>query len=429
MAAVAGAAVLPGGVREALAADVVCTLDFNGNVRLGPNERTEFGPGGEPGEVAGRLRITIRDDGSIQTGDLSLDDGTRFSAVGQATGRTLDLRMDSDAGWLLVAHGVAERNLRDCQGAIAGMLTGPEAGDLGDWRATLTRGTTGGTGTDGGVCPTGQTRCNGECVDLDTDPDNCGACGNACGAGEPCADGICHCQYGPGTCLEGYVWRQATADDFVCVTSDQRDQAADDNAQAGDRINPNCVYGTDACLQGYVWREAVPDDHVCVTGDVRDQVAYDNSQAADRVNPDCVWGPDSCLPGYVWREAVPDDHVCVTGDVRDQVAYDNSQASSRVDPSGAYGPDSCVQGYVWREAVPGDVVCVTGEQRDQAAYDNSQAANRVNPDCVWGAESCLPGYVWREAVPGDLVCVTGDVRDQVAYDNSVAGDRVDPLCV
>jgi hypothetical protein len=386
-AAVASAAVLPVGVREAVAADVVCTLDFNGAVRLGPNERTKIGPGGEPGEVTGRLQITIRDDGSIRTGDLSLSDGTGFSVVGQATGRSLGLRMDSDNGWLLTVYGVAERNLRDCKGQIAGMLIGPESGDLGDWRATLTRETTGGTtggttGTEAGACPVGQTRCSGKCVDLQTDPNNCGACGNACGAGEPCADGICHCQYGPGTCLQGYVWRQATPDDFVCVTGEQRDQAANDNAQAG-----------------------------------------------DRVNPDCAWGADSCLPGYVWREAVPDDHVCVTGDVRDQVAYDNSQAASRVDPNGAYGPNSCVQGFVWRQATPDDFVCVTGEQRDQAAYDNSQAANRVNPDCAWGADSCLPGYVWREAVPDDHVCVTGDVRDQVAYDNSVAGDRVDPLCV
>jgi hypothetical protein len=42
--------------------------------------------------------------------------------------------------------------------------------------------------------------------------------------------------YGPDTCKHGYVWREATPDDHVCVTPGTRDQTADDNAHAGDRI-------------------------------------------------------------------------------------------------------------------------------------------------------------------------------------------------
>ena len=41
-------------------------------------------------------------------------------------------------------------------------------------------------------------------------------------------------------------------------------------------------YGPDTCVQGYVWREAVPSDHVCVTPETRSQAAYDNSQASGR---------------------------------------------------------------------------------------------------------------------------------------------------
>lgn len=387
-AAAAGAVMLPAAARDALAADIIVKLQFRGHVRVGPDKLTEFDPGSDPGELSGAAQITIHDDGSIRKGTLDLDDGTSFSIVGHAIGRSLSLRMESDDGWLLIAQGVGERVITDGKGVIDGTLIGPEPGDLGDWHASLSGGGSTGpvatattTGTSGITCPSGQTKCGDICVDLMTDANNCGACGNACAGDGICVDGVCHCEYGPGTCLEGYVWR-----------------------------------------------EAVPGDMVCVTGEQRDQAAYDNSQAASRVNPDCAWGVDSCQYGYVWREAVPGDVVCVTAEVRDQVAYDNTQAASRIDPAGAYGPDSCVAGFVWREAVPGDHVCVTGEQRDQAAYDNSQAAARVNPDCAWGVESCLPGYVWREAVPGDTVCVPGEVRDQVAYDNSVAGDRVDPLC-
>lgn len=43
-------------------------------------------------------------------------------------------------------------------------------------------------------CPgSDQTPCNGQCVDLTYDVDNCGACGNACGTGFTCDNGHCSC--------------------------------------------------------------------------------------------------------------------------------------------------------------------------------------------------------------------------------------------
>jgi hypothetical protein len=91
-------------------------------------------------------------------------------------------------------------------------------------------------------------------------------------------------------------------------------------------------YGPDTCLEGWVWRDAVPGDHVCVTGATRSQAAYDNSQAAARRSPaGGPYGPDTCLFGYVWREATAGDHVCVTGATRSQAWADNGQASARRD--------------------------------------------------------------------------------------------------
>jgi hypothetical protein len=47
-------------------------------------------------------------------------------------------------------------------------------------------------------CPTGQTVCNGQCVDLLTSNTNCGACGRSCvTAGNTCVAGSCGC--GPGS--------------------------------------------------------------------------------------------------------------------------------------------------------------------------------------------------------------------------------------
>jgi hypothetical protein len=41
------------------------------------------------------------------------------------------------------------------------------------------------------ACPGGQTACNGRCIDLATDRANCGACGNVCATGQVCAMGRC----------------------------------------------------------------------------------------------------------------------------------------------------------------------------------------------------------------------------------------------
>jgi hypothetical protein len=88
-------------------------------------------------------------------------------------------------------------------------------------------------------------------------------------------------------------------------------------------------FGPDTCKQGYVWREAIPSDHVCVPPATRSQTALDNSQAANRRNPTGPFGSDTCIQGYVWREAFPNDHVCVPPATRSQAASDNSQAASR----------------------------------------------------------------------------------------------------
>lgn len=85
-----------------------------------------------------------------------------------------------------------------------------------------------------------------------------------------------------------------------------------------------------ACLSGYVWREANADDPVCVTPEVRQQTAADNAAAAGRTAQGTAPnGARLCLPGFVWRQANAQDYVCVSPETRKQAAEDNATAASR----------------------------------------------------------------------------------------------------
>src|SRR4051812_9436177 len=84
-------------------------------------------------------------------------------------------------------------------------------------------------------------------------------------------------------------------------------------------------YGPDTCLEGYVWREARPTDHVCVRPPVRKQARADNAAAASRHGA----GGNACITGYVWRAAFPGDLGCVVPSVRARASADNAAADSR----------------------------------------------------------------------------------------------------
>jgi len=99
-------------------------------------------------------------------------------------------------------------------------------------------------------------------------------------------------------------------------------------ARAGNNNPPPLPYGPDTCKQGYVWRDAIPGDHVCVKPQVRALTANENAIAGSRVNPLGAYGPNSCKVGFVWREAYQGDKVCVTGIRRTKVKNENLNGPS-----------------------------------------------------------------------------------------------------
>jgi hypothetical protein len=98
-----------------------------------------------------------------------------------------------------------------------------EGGDAGKGDATTGDGGTthdGGAPGEGGVdggCATGRD-CNGTCVDVASDPKNCGGCGIACGATQVCSQGQC-----TSTCATGLT---SCSGACVDLTSDPQDCGA-----------------------------------------------------------------------------------------------------------------------------------------------------------------------------------------------------------
>ncbi|HEX4621272.1 MAG TPA: hypothetical protein VH208_06865, partial [Myxococcaceae bacterium] len=63
--------------------------------------------------------------------------------------------------------------------------------------ACLAAGCSSNGGGQGG-CPSGQIFCGSVCATLGSDPQNCGACGAACGTGQACVGGVCAASCGTG---------------------------------------------------------------------------------------------------------------------------------------------------------------------------------------------------------------------------------------
>src|SRR4051794_15319760 len=113
-----------------------CALAFAANVRMGPSlNRPLMANGTTPGELRGQLRFGLNAQGTLQNATVQLADGSSLPVVGQATGYSLQLRIALGPQAALVAVGVGEQEIARCLGAIDGVATGPQSGDLGDWHA------------------------------------------------------------------------------------------------------------------------------------------------------------------------------------------------------------------------------------------------------------------------------------------------------
>ena len=359
LAALAGGGLLAAFGREhapaaAQNANATCTMTVAVTLRLGPSAGKLLGPGAsKPGILQGDLSVEFGKDGAIDKGSLKLADGSTVKVVGQTTGRSLNLRLETGQNQAIVLVGVGAEEIAGCSGAVDGLATGPQPGDLGDWHATAKGGTaadkgsaakadkakqaagsaaagagaaaagaggknknkdkTGGGGGGGGgggstgseqptsdesaACASGQTRCHGTCVDTATDAAHCGACGAACGTGELCVGGAC--APAGGACASGQ-----TACDDACVDlqSDPAHCGACGNAcgdgtvcTAGACAAPStCAEGQTACGEACVDLSSDPANcGACGAGCNQDETCSAGACAAAQSGT-CAEGQTPC---------------------------------------------------------------------------------------------------------------------------------------
>lgn len=104
-----------------------CQLGFAATVELGPDATQT---------MQGTLSLSIGPDGAIDSGTLQLDDGTSLPAVGQATGRSLRLRIGSDPNSVITLVGSGIFPVDQCSGDLSGAFAGPGVQNVGVWIAT-----------------------------------------------------------------------------------------------------------------------------------------------------------------------------------------------------------------------------------------------------------------------------------------------------
>lgn len=152
------------------------------------------------------------------------------------------------------------------------------------------------------VCPQGAEDCDGECVDIENDPENCGACELSCGDREYCDDGACVCRPGldecDGECVDLHTDPAHCGDCLAaaCPAFCVERQCSADCGQ--DECDRSCVDTNTDPLNCGSCGEVCAGDQVCIAGGCWDYLPAVGCESCDGCDA-CV-GEEICcdLPGY-----------------------------------------------------------------------------------------------------------------------------------
>jgi hypothetical protein len=154
--------------------------------------RLGLGHDGGPGHDGGTASLDVG--AALDVGPTDLDVGASLPDAASPTGGLTDpsacgpsrVRC-ADARLCIADRCVCRPPLTDVGGACVDLATDPQNCGM---PGNVCRGVCA-MGVCAGACPDGTRECDGACVNLRRDPLNCGECGRACRANEACQDGSC----------------------------------------------------------------------------------------------------------------------------------------------------------------------------------------------------------------------------------------------
>lgn len=207
----------------------------------------------------------------------------------------------------------------------------------------------------GGVCACPSARaaaCGVGCVDLQSDPDHCGACGNSCGAGSWCDQGQCSCSQPQSWCPRlGCV---DLARDVASCGACGNACTGNARCEMGRCVTP-CAEGTHRCGD-----RCLADDDVASCGE-----RCDPCPTPENSTSSCQMGADARLCGFICSLGF---HRCDTRCARnDEVATCGDRCLPC--PTPANGSPRCVMQRC-------DIACNSGFHAcgDRCADDTSPAS-------------------------------------------------------
>ncbi len=232
------------------------------------------------------------------------------------------------------------------------------------------------------TCPTSEIACaGGACVDTATDPSNCGGCGKACSAFQSCVSGVCQTD-----CASG-----ETRCGGSCVDTQT------DPANCGG-CGTVCLAdaGTPACSQGNCVA-ACPSTEVACPGGACVDTATDPANCGSCGH---ACGPDQvCTSGQCVAGCAPTQQLCGTACVDTTSDPANCGACGKVCVGGPCVNSTCqctAPGYAACFNVGGGQTCVDTNS-DPAncggcAFTGGGAVCGASQWCHNGTCECLPGF-------------------------------------
>jgi|GEM_PF-3140795 len=293
---------------------------------------------------------------------------------------------------------------------------------------------------DGSSCEDGLTNCGGFCVNLSSNHENCGSCGNACPEIQVCNNGECKYECPPGKVACSGVCTDVKTDILNCGNCAVK-------CSAGLHAKPECVNGTCQVVCDSGWSD-LNGDGSCETN----CVPSSESEICNGIDDNCDGRIDEAFECALGREVsctticgtngrgicgvecripsgsscTPQGEICngvddnCNNEVDDGFECPMGERTSCTTPCGTTGEKVCSATCFWSNCVPPSEICNGVDDNCDTICDNGLGlaccANQMQEEncgnCGRHTRTCLNNCTWGPwgSCTGEGECQPGATR-------------------